>query len=61
MSKSPTKTPDTQTNHFFATILARTKLEVLKLQHGLGYFRLKARRYLPGLNAIHQELAQCTA
>ena len=61
MGKSLTKTPDTQTNHFFAAILAQTKLEVLKLQHGQRYFRLKAKRYLSGLNAMHQEIAQCTA
>nr|WP_162549892.1 transposase [Hymenobacter nivis] len=55
------KTPDTQANHFFAAILAYTKLEVLKLRHGLGHFRLKAKLYLAGLKAMHQELAHFTA
>jgi len=54
MDKSPTKTPDTQANHFFAAILAYTKLEGLKLRHGLGHFRLKAQLYLAGLKAIQQ-------
>jgi hypothetical protein len=61
MGKSPTKTPDTQANHFFAAILAYTKLEVLKLRHGLGHFRLKAQLYLTGLKASHQQLALFTA
>ena len=61
MGKSPTKKPDTQANHFFASILAYTKLEVLKLQFGLGHFRLKAQLYLTGLKAMHQQLAQFTA
>ena len=61
MGKSPTKTPDTQANHFFAAILAYTKLEVLKLKCGMGHFRLKAQLYLTGLKAMHQELTQFTA
>lgn len=61
MGKSPTKNPDTQANHFFAAILAHTKLEVLKLRLGLGHFRLKAQLYLTGLKAMHQELARLTA
>ena len=61
MGKSPTKTPDTQANHFFAAILAYTKLEVLKLKCGAGHFRLKAQLYLAGLKAMHQELAFFTA
>ena len=32
-------------------------LEVLKLRHGLGHFRLKAPLYLIGLKAMHWELA----
>ena len=61
MGKSPTKTPDTQANHFFAAILAYTKLEVLKLKCGMGHFRSKAQLYLTGLKAMHQELTQFTA
>ena len=61
MGKSPTKKPDTQTNHFFAAILAYTKLKVLKLKCGMGHFRLKARLYLAGLKAMQQRLDQFTA
>ena len=61
MGKSPTKKPDTQANHFFASILAYTKLEVLKLKCGMGHFRLKAQLYLIGLKAMHQQLAQFAA
>ena len=61
MGKSPTKKPDTQANHFFAAILAYSKLEALKVRHGIGHFRLKAQLYLAGLKAMNQELAQFTA
>jgi len=61
MGKSPTKKPDTQANHFFAAILAYTKLEVLKLRCGMGHFRLKANLYLAGLKAMHQQLALIAA
>ena len=61
LGKSPTKKPDTQANHFFAAILAYTKLEVLKLRCGMGHFRLKANLYLAGLKAMNQELARIAA
>ena len=61
MGKSPTKKPDTQANHFFAAILAYSKLEALKVRHGIGHFRLKAQLYLTGLKAMSQKLAQFTA
>jgi len=57
MGKSPTKTLTTQTNHFFAAVLAYTKLEVLKLKCGLKHFRLKAQLYAVGLKAMYQQLA----
>lgn len=61
MGKSPTRTPATQTTHFFAALLAYSKLEVLKLQHGLGHFRLKAQLYAVGLKAMYNQLAILTA
>jgi len=61
MGKSPTKTPATQTTHFFAALLAYGKLEILKLKHGLGPFRLKAQLYAVGLKAMYQQLALFTA
>ena len=61
MGNSPTKTPATQTTHFFAALLAYGKLEILKLKHGLGPFRLKAQLYAVGLKAMYQQLALFTA
>ena len=61
MEKSPTKKPDTQANQFFAFVLAYSKLEALKMRHRIGYFRLKAQRYLANLKAMNQELAQFSA
>jgi len=57
MAKSPTKTLATQATHFFATVLAYTKLEMLKRKGGIGHFRLKAQLYTVGLKAMHRQLA----
>jgi hypothetical protein len=46
IGNSPTKTVDTQANHFFASMLAYLKLEALKLKLSIGHFRLKAQLYL---------------
>ena len=54
MAKSPTKTLATQATHFFAAVLAYTKLEVLKLKCDIGHFRLKAQLYTVGLKAMYQ-------
>ena len=59
--QSPTKNPKNQANHFFASILVYTKLEVLKFKVGLGHFRLKAQLYLAGLKAMQQELTRIAA
>ncbi|MBC8083935.1 MAG: transposase [Hymenobacter sp.] len=61
MGQSPAKTLSPQTTHFFAAVLAYTKLEVLKLKCGLGHFRLKAQLYSVGLKAIYQQLVQLRA
>jgi hypothetical protein len=61
MGASPTKTPTTQSTHFFAALLAYSKLEILQLKHGLGHFRLKAQLYAVGLKAMYQQLAQLAA
>ena len=55
LGKSPTKTPATQSTHFFAALLADSKLEVLKLKHGVGQFCLKAQLYDVGLKAMYQQ------
>ena len=61
IGKSPTRTPVTQTTRFFAALLAHSKLEGLKLKHGLGHIRLKAQLYAVGVKAMHQQLAFLTA
>lgn len=61
MGKSPTKTIETQANHFFASILAFIKLEKLTLRLGIGHFRLKAQLYLRGLKAMHYTLNRMAA
>ncbi len=61
MGKSPTKTPDTQANHFFASILAFIKLETLKIKLSLGHFRIKAGLYQVGLKAMQEQLNRISA
>ena len=61
LGSSPTKTPDTQANHFFASMLAYIKLEALKIKCSIGHFRLKAQLYAVGLKAMHQQLAHLSA
>ena len=61
MAKSPTKTLATQATHCFAAVPAYTKLEVLKLQCGIGHFRLKAQRYAGRLKALYQQLTLLAA
>jgi len=61
LGASPTKTPDTQANHFYASMLAYIKLEALKIKCSIGHFRLKAQLYAVGLKAMHQQLAIFTA
>jgi len=55
------KRPPPQTTHFFAALLAYGKLEILKLKHGAGHFRLKAQLYAVGLKAMYYQLAQLAA
>jgi hypothetical protein len=50
LSKSPTKTVTTQSNHFFASLCAYIKLEMLKVSTKTNHFALKAKLYM---NALH--------
>ena len=45
LEKSPTRTPTTQGNHFFASLCAYIKLERLRLGMGLNHFALKSKIY----------------
>jgi len=44
-AKSPTKLPHTQSNHFFASIVAFCKIEAFRTQTQLNHFALKAKIY----------------
>jgi hypothetical protein len=56
LASSPTKTVRTQNNHFFASIYAYFKLELLKCKTKLNHFALKAKLYLQALKASLAEL-----
>jgi hypothetical protein len=56
LAKSPTKTVRTQNNHFFASVYAFFKLELLKCKTKLNHFALKAKLYLQALKASWTEL-----
>jgi hypothetical protein len=56
LAKSPTKTVRTQNNHFFASVYAYFKLELLKCNTKLNHFALKAKLYLQALKASMSEL-----
>ncbi len=49
LCKSPTKTVDSQANHFFAALWGYVKLEVLKLTSKLNHFALKSKLYIKAL------------
>lgn len=42
IAASPTKTIETQANHFFASIIAYIKLEAIKLKNGMNHFAIKS-------------------
>ena len=58
LAKSPTKTAMTQANHFFASIYAYVKLELLRMKTSLNHFALKSKLYLKALTKSFQELQE---
>ena len=56
LSKSPTKTITTQTNHFFASLCAYIKLELLKITTKTNHFALKAKLYMNALQSAFHTL-----
>lgn len=58
LSKSPTKTVTTQSNHFFASLCSYIKLEMLKVKTKTNHFALKSKLYIQALrtalDALHQ-------
>ena len=55
LSKSPTRTVDSQANHFFAALWGYVKLEVLKLDSKLNHFALKSKLYIKALQQSYLE------
>jgi len=61
LARSPTHTVRTQSNHFFASIYAFFKLELLKLKHQMNHFALRSKLYIKALQASFAELQRLTA
>ena len=60
-AKSPTKLAHTQSNHFFASIVAFVKLEALRTSMRLNHFALKGKLYQAALARALQQLQQFKA
>jgi hypothetical protein len=60
-AKSPTKLPHTQSNHFFASIVAFVKLEVYRTSTRLNHFALKGKLYQRALASAFEQLQQFRA
>ena len=56
LAKSPAKTPKTQGNHIFMSLLATVKLECLSLKKGLTTFGLKTKLYIKAQKAAIEAL-----
>jgi hypothetical protein len=56
LSRSPTKTVTTQSNHFFASLCAYIKLEMLKVTTKTNHFALKAKLYMNALRSAFRAL-----
>jgi IS4 transposase len=61
LARSPTHTVRTQSNHFFASIYAFFKLELLKLKHQMNHFALRSKLYIKALQASFAELQRLAA
>ncbi|MCI0618496.1 transposase [bacterium] len=56
LSKSPTKTVVTQSNHFFAALCSYIKLEILKVKTKTNHFALKSKLYVQALRTAFDAL-----
>lgn len=56
LSKSPTKTVTTQSNHFFAALCSYIKLEMLKVSTKVNHFALKSKLYMKALRTAFDAL-----
>lgn len=55
-AKSPARTPKTQSNHLFASIVAVFKMEKLKMSTKLNHFALKSKLYVKAIRTAFDEL-----
>jgi hypothetical protein len=58
LSKSPTRTRTTQTNHFVAALCSFTKLELLKVRTTKNHYALKTHLYVSALQQAFEALRQ---
>lgn len=58
LSKSPTKTVTTQSNHIFAAMCAYIKLEMLKVSTNTNHFALKSKLYLRAVRTAFDALQE---
>lgn len=56
LEKSPTRTVTTQTNHFFASLCAYIKLEMLKCKRLTNHFALKSMLYIQAIKIAFDTL-----
>jgi hypothetical protein len=56
LTKSPTQTVITQSNHVFMSIVAVFKLECLKMQHQLNHFALRAKLLMKATQQAYAQL-----
>ena len=56
LEKSPTRTVATQTTHFFASLCAYTKLEMLKVSTNMSHSALKLNIYMQALKTAFEQL-----
>lgn len=58
LSKSPTRTRTTQSNHFVAALCAFTKLELLKVRTHKNHYALKSQLYISALQQAFEALCR---
>ena len=56
LEKSPTKYEVTQSNHIFASMIAYSKLEIMRINHDMNHFQLKNKLYIKAIKAAFDEL-----
>ena len=61
LTKSPTKTIQTQANHLYASFVAYIKLEAMKLNSGMNHFAIKASLIAVATKAAFLALRQLSA